>query len=307
MVRFTLMAVLCGVFLLGKGTFVLGQDEIEPVAIDPIGASTAGTSEGRRRAIERKLKLERRLDEAMPGVEFNFIPLSAVLVEFSKQTGIEFLIEEEALIDEGISLETEIKFSTAQAKITVRDALRAILTPLNLVAINDSGVVRLTTGYVEEKTLEVRVYNVRNFLKGAAVSRGTQWAGRPWGFNSAGAMGCFPGSGPRPCLDADPMSELMNAVITTTTGPWLAVDGIGGTLDQRQGLLVVYQSQRVHREIADLFRQLRAADESRDWSEGFPKNPTAEDKAEQAAYNEQLRRRIEENYKSQESAAKDSD
>ncbi len=47
--------------------------------------------------------------------------------------------------------------------------------------------------------------------------------------------------------------------MNTTPGPWLDVDGVGGTVEQFNGLLVVRQSGNNHHEIKQLLEMMRAA------------------------------------------------
>ena len=52
---------------------------------------------------------------------------------------------------------------------------------------------------------------------------------------------------------------LRNLIMSTTSGPWIDVDGNGGTVEHFNGLLVVRQSDNNHREIKQLLEMMRAA------------------------------------------------
>ena len=53
---------------------------------------------------------------------------------------------------------------------------------------------------------------------------------------------------------------LVEVIIETTSGPWEEENGEGGTIKEFNGLLIVKQTQAVHREIKQLLEMMRAAD-----------------------------------------------
>ena len=55
------------------------------------------------------------------------------------------------------------------------------------------------------------------------------------------------------------MSTLISTVQTVTSGPWLDIDGVGGSLAPLDGLLVVRQTEAVQTEIRALLDNLRHA------------------------------------------------
>ena len=81
--------------------------------------------------------------------------------------------------------------------------------------------------------------------------------------------------------DAEPLSPLATAVAaamplidvihsvtggTERGGGWEDIDGVGGTLEVFNGVLVVRQTDAVHRQIEELLTHLRAAFEAREWT-----------------------------------------
>ncbi|QDT38328.1 hypothetical protein [Stratiformator vulcanicus] len=247
-----------------------------------VSGATAGTTQGRERTIERIRELERKLDETIV-ISFKEAPLANVLGEISKRTGITFHINEAALMDDGMDSLQEVSFSTGETAISVRDVVRLASQNLHLALINDSGIAVLTTQTAADDALETRVYNVRDLLEDAAVHRGPLaplWIG--------GSVSAAPGSVPNKSIEMPPANELLIVIKSATAGPWMNIDGLGGSIKHFDGLLVVSQTQGVHRELADLFRQLREADKLQSWSEGFPKNTTEAEREAHQQHNEDL-------------------
>jgi hypothetical protein len=51
---------------------------------------------------------------------------------------------------------------------------------------------------------------------------------------------------------------LIEVISGSTAGPWMKIDGTGGTIEEFDGLFVIRQTQKAHREIRQLLDTLRA-------------------------------------------------
>ncbi len=85
-------------------------------------------------------------------------------------------------------------------------------------------------------------------------------------FGGGGGMSGGLGSTPQPAPVATPNMQLIN-LITTAVAPdsWEAVGG-PGTISDFDGLIVVRQNPRVHRQVAEVLSMLRKASDERQWA-----------------------------------------
>ena len=175
-----------------------------------------------------------------------------------------------------------------------------------LTAQTNDGVVRITTQDHAEGTLVTRVYPVRDILEAAGPAEAARiplWRSLGGGMRGEFGGGAFslpagvaarqlgqprPGAAPIPqspaaadAGEAKPLSPLEVAlvaeqplidVIQSVTGGsdagggWLEIDGEGGSVEAFNGILVIRQTEDVHRQIAVLLAELRAAFEVRPWT-----------------------------------------
>ncbi|QDT36473.1 hypothetical protein [Stratiformator vulcanicus] len=249
----------------------------------PISAATAGTPEGRSRTVERKRELEAKLEKSITGLSFKETPLSEVIDELGHRTGITFRFDERALIDHGIDSGQEISLSIKKSPVSVRDVVRIMIRPMDLALLNDSGVGVITTQTEADDILENRVYNVRDLIEDAVMRRGLDNSPSPYG-------GISKSEEPQ-CVEFPPTEDLIRVIYAASGHPWIEIDGVGGTIKHFDGLLIISQTEACHREIADLLEQLRGAGKLLKWSDGIPKQATAEERAAHEKYNAEIEER----------------
>lgn len=154
--------------------------------------------------------------------DFRNTPLKDVADFLSDRLKVNFLIDEPRLQEEGIAVDdpVTVRFND----VTLVSALKLILQPLGLTYYIDDGAFMITTEIDADEKLFTAVFNVRDFVE----------------------------------AEYDVLS-LVDAIQGQTTGPWIDVDGAGGTItDPIPGTLIVRQTWNVLQETAMLLDELRA-------------------------------------------------
>ncbi len=241
----------------------------------PQGAGTAATKPLAGSAVEAKLAAR------VPEVNFVETPLKEVIEFLSDANEVDILVSKHALESLSVSLDAPITLQVKHTAVSVKTALELALEQVSgeLSYTVRDGLVYITQKYDND---EIQVYNVRDLLKdfplalsaggiggeaGAGLMGGSfrgmpgggpGMAGMPGGeggFGGAmggGGLGGAAGNHPAAAGDA-----LLN-VITSTIYPdtWTDVGG-SGSLAEFNGLLIVKQSQTVHRQISLLLDMMR--------------------------------------------------
>ncbi len=217
--------------------------------------------------------VEAKLDTLLEPVDWDGTPLQEYLAWLSDELRLDFVLDEKALQEEGFSADAPIKLRLHHSAIPARRALDLILEPLGLAYIVDEGFVLITTQSRFEETLELRVYDCSDLIGSSQTGAGNtgqaqvpaggfEWEG-PSGTDSCeAAPGQQRASSKCTAVPKSPADCLLEIIHNATSGPWLQVDGYGGYAQVFDGLLIVWQNQRVHREIADLLEAIRKAKEA---------------------------------------------
>ncbi len=160
-------------------------------------------------------------------------PLNDVVTFLSLSAAIQIVIDTDVFQQEGIATDTPVTRKLSGLKL--RSLLNLILTPLELAAIPGEEVLLVTTLQKAKERLLTRTYPVSDLCR-------------------------VTGSGE----NAFDFRGLMALLEEETSGPWLNRGGEGGTMTEfyLTGSLSIRQSYRVHREILELLRNLRAAQNS---------------------------------------------
>ncbi|MBW3543702.1 MAG: hypothetical protein KY476_25910 [Planctomycetes bacterium] len=154
-------------------------------------------------------------------IEADAKPLAQVLDDLAKKTGIQIVVDERALSDEGI--ETSEPITEKLSGISLHALLELILDPLGLTHYVEHGVLNVTTKIEADERFVIALYDVRPLL-----SQGV------------------------------PLTNLIEVSLNETRGPWEEIDGTGGTIDEAlTGVLVVRQTYEVHDELAVVLDDLR--------------------------------------------------
>jgi hypothetical protein len=207
-----------------------------------------------------ELKLERR-DLT---VRFVDTTLTDVFSFLSAELEMDFVLDRRHLSDQGIDPgDVTITLELRTESITVRTLLELVLQQAGaggLSYVIRDGVVLITS---PEEGHEVQVYDCRDLLANVKVES-TPVMGMMGGGGIAGEGlnpygGEFGGMGiGQPTGATSPAARALIQVIVAATGDdWMIEDGMGGTISEFDGLLVVRHSQRAHRNIEDLLAKLR--------------------------------------------------
>jgi hypothetical protein len=178
---------------------------------------------------------EARVREALEqrvALQLKDMPLRDVADAVAKKFDITVVLNEQALTDEGVAMDVPITLHVS--RISLRSALSLVLSPLQLRAIVTDGVLMITTAAEAVNYRTSRVYDITDLVEGRD--------------------------------DKAPM-KLIGIIQQSTgghpDGPWEAIDDEGGVAyvvsvgDSR--LLVIRQTDIVHREIEQLLADIRAA------------------------------------------------
>lgn len=230
----------------------------------------------------REAAVQEKLSKRLSKVEFEDTPLSDVLTTIGDQIGVDILFNRRALEDAAI-LPSEMRVSLVlkHTDISARTALELLLEGEDLAYRIRDGFIYVETRDAIAEVMEIQVYNVRDLLVEAESrnERGRAAAGR--GFFSvssatgddshksrpvqlaqmdAGGGGMGMGPWPQvPEIALTPSGALIDVIQQTTSGPWFAEEGEGGTISAFDGLLVIRQTQAIHREVEQLLDMMRAA------------------------------------------------
>jgi RNA polymerase sigma factor (sigma-70 family) len=250
-----------------------GAPAAEEQPIVPRAEGMAGDYRPRNRNFER---IQAAL-ESETTIEFPGNPLRDVMEYTSQIHSIQIRIDEQALADSGISSDEEV--SLVLTGVTLQSAMDLILesvagVPLDYIV--DDEILKITTREKADQFLETRVYSVRDLeptLTGTAVANTIRKSVQPRSWmhieivpdgDMGGPTGSMMMSGAMPG-----MSTNSDAGLTGMMGGYnpggaglgemqIVPDSDGnGTIDALPGCLVITQTQRIHRQIADLLDQLR--------------------------------------------------
>ncbi len=171
-------------------------------------------------------KIEQQLDNVFKGKLPDTIQQGTPFADITdalNESGLTVLIDEERLSESGIGRDEEV--SGWIRNLPLRDNLELLLANVGgveLTYLHKNGVLWITTIEHAEEVLETVLYEVRHLGKNL------------------------------------PAEDVRDVIQSSTSGPWFAIDGLGGTVDVIPGGLVIRQTQKVHREIDQLIEQLEA-------------------------------------------------
>jgi hypothetical protein len=189
--------------------------------------------------------------------------------QIAHEIDVDLLIEKKWLEDEGIDTAEPLTFSLRNP-LAVQTILEVLLEPMNLTSRVRDGLLVITT---PDRSAEVQVYDCRDLIPGP-------WDARPRSGDGGGPLpqggfGGAPGPDAPPNVGSAPLGggfssmnigssspkgEALIRSITATidTNGWMENGGQFG-ISEFEGMLVVRQTQPVHREIQQLLDKLRVA------------------------------------------------
>ncbi|MCA9080591.1 MAG: hypothetical protein KDA58_08525, partial [Planctomycetaceae bacterium] len=222
-------------------------------------------------------------------LHFENAPLAQVMQHVADTQGINVVVDEAGLTEEGISATTPV--SIGVDGIQLRSALNLLLHPLNLDYSIENEVLNITSRLRQQGELETAVYQVADLVVPVSVRAPTSVFQQGTGFNLGGStvpvnqsIPAYPAlGGGLAQIPANPLTanvpalngqnaslqgpsaqnfefDALSDLITTTVSPqsWDEIGGQGSITNHESTLsLVIRQTQKVHQEIADLLDQLR--------------------------------------------------
>ena len=252
------------------------QNQIAPA---PATAQPAGTSEAVSGGFalpdadrDPQAVTEEKLSKILPKLELEQVPFADALEHIAEVTAIDIITDRVYLEENGIDLATSIiTLKIRNTPITARTALDLILRPLNLGITVRNGIVFV--GSPDDAT-DVQVYNCRDLLPaawGISTMPGMEGASSPMPGGApaqesmmmsgmAGGMDMMGGGGMVRPGASSPEGEALIRTITATvaSNTWQEVGG-QGAISEFKGLLVIRQTQAIHREVKQLLDKLREA------------------------------------------------
>ena len=164
-------------------------------------------------ASAQDLAISLRLEQPV-WVDFVDTPMASALHELAKRCRINIWLDEQSLLDEGVSPDSPISFGVEE--ISLKVALRTMLSPFQLDYVVKDGVMMVTTSRMVEELIVARIYDVRRIV---------------------------------PDDDYDELIDLIMTVVSPDTWP----DCTGpGPVQGIAGMLAMEQTQSAHTEIAQL-------------------------------------------------------
>lgn len=140
--------------------------------------------------------IEDRIYEALDEnteVDFQDQPLTDVVLYLKDLHNIQIVVDDVALNDEGISPDSPINLTLAG--ISLRNALKLMLEPLQLTYVVQDEVMKITTKRVAEEILQIRVYPVGDLVIPIQTPQGGGGGFGGGGGGFGGGGGGFGGGG----------------------------------------------------------------------------------------------------------------
>ncbi|MEX0715302.1 MAG: hypothetical protein WD066_01880 [Planctomycetaceae bacterium] len=256
------LAAAAGLLAVGKATFSQGRPEAPRGAARPAGevqAQAVATERAVRDKLQKKVTLK-----------YEQSPLEAVVEDLATQAGVNWWINHAALEEEFIPLDEPVDADLTD--VTIETALEIILDDAGITWYVDGDVLRITTQVNAGEVFVTRVYDLRRLLK--AMRSRTDEGEIAWEETvpiQIGGLGghvhqVWPLGGrahqvwplyhvPSGTM-SDAVSEIVDAIEQTTSGPWVNIEGIGGSMTPYGNALVVRQTHVMHDEVAALLDAL---------------------------------------------------
>lgn len=166
--------------------------------------------------------LRQKLEQNV-SVAFRDMPLLAAVEELARQVEADIRLDLQSLQDIGIRDRQPVSLTLADRKLST--ILQVLLGGHGLTWLIRDGVLWITTRDHADEVMKTAIFDVRDL-----------------------------------CRDGDESLALMDAIQNQTEGPWLDVDGVGGTMtDPKAGVLIVRQTERQLESVLELLESYRTA------------------------------------------------
>ena len=172
--------------------------------------------------------IQKSLDQKV-SLEFVETSLADITEELIKRHTINVQFDKKALEDAGVQSDQQI---TVKFKdITLRSALRHLLSPLELTYVVENDVLLITTPEREQATVSARVYSAPEIIANKGIHKNVTPPG-------------------------DQLIKLIENVLSPTS--WSTFGGVG-TASYVGNTLVIGQTEKVHQDIDPLLTALRSS------------------------------------------------
>ncbi len=201
---------------------------------------------------EKKQEVLRKLSSQRISLDFEETFLEEIVDYLRSATGLNIIIHQDVLQRHG---EDELRFTIRLKNLRLKSALKLLLGMRNLTAIYREGVLVIVPRDAVNQAVITRVYDVRDLLFKIRDFPGpsVELAG-PGGGSGAltGATFTIDEEGDSPITE-----DFITEIITTNTAgnSWDENENVAITLVN--GLLIVTQSGKAHREVQKLLNLLR--------------------------------------------------
>jgi hypothetical protein len=207
-----------------------------------------------RRIITDKKTVMARLDNMTVSIDFRSDTLEDVITFLRDYSDLNFVIDPSVYKDRDPN---QLRITIRLRNIKLRNALSLMLSMHNLAAVYDKGVIMILPKEQLERKVVLRIYDVRDLMMRIRDFPGPNIELRaPDEEEEAGPrVEIFDDETEGDGGLSDP--EFLMELIRTTTGGNSWDENPNCSMSICQGLLIVRQSEKVHREIALLIAKLR--------------------------------------------------
>lgn len=245
-------------------TSVAVSDELPGATSEPLITGASG-SPVPAPVDDARSRIEAKLKQPIPDVNFDQIPFEEVVSYLSSTLEVDILVNHEALMEHGRNEEL-VMIQLTYGKVSTETLLELIFEQLDIDTNLIGYTIRDEVVYITDKSsmLETVVYNCRDLFPGTFVPRTAYGLGGLMGAGSGGMVvqAQYEGSGMMSPGYSPPSNspEHLIDVIQQTVAPDSWTDAGGpGSIQLFEGLLVVKNTQTVHRDIEKLLEMMRAA------------------------------------------------
>ncbi|MGI9458052.1 MAG: hypothetical protein ACR2NU_15915, partial [Aeoliella sp.] len=139
-----------------------GHESVYPKDWGPLTKNRGPSAERNRRRSERELQIEQNLRKPVL-IRYQNEPLSAVIDDLSKATGVNMVLDPRGLGQEAVSSDTRVSLNI-NSEISLKSALNLILEPLHLSYVVKDEVLKITSEQIGEGETYVLTYNVADLV-----------------------------------------------------------------------------------------------------------------------------------------------
>ncbi|MEX0716861.1 MAG: hypothetical protein WD066_09750 [Planctomycetaceae bacterium] len=274
----------------GTGRFASSQSPAAAEAESATPSSPAERDAGDR-AVRRKLQSKVTAD-------YHEFALDLVIADLARRADVRHWIDDDALEIEGIDADAPV--TEAFSDVTIETALEMLLPQLDLDWYIEDGILKITSSSQAGEVFVTHSYAAGPLIR--AIDEAIKKLPPPdeLGYRhlppeqraALQAMNsyAFP-FGPQ-----GPETWLIDAIENETAGPWIDVEGVGGSIDSFENVFVIRQTRRNHDEIAALLAALAEAAAAEPGPRSFPVRPATYPAAADEAVRKGLERPVSAEY-----------